>query len=127
MKHTSDIKNKIILVIDNDKTSQYLLSCIFANKDYNLIFANNKDEVYYHCSNSKFDIVLTELLLPKTNAFALIKLIKRVKKEIPIIALTVCAMTHEKQKCFRYGCDAYISKPFITSNLIKKIETQLNI
>ncbi len=69
-----------------------------------------------------FDLVIIEPILPGTDGFALIKLLKKTGKSIPIIALTVCALKGEREKCLQHGCDAYISKPFIIKNLIHVIE-----
>lgn len=53
--------------------------------------------------------------------------IKETKKDIQILALTVCAIKGEKEKCFKYGCDAYMSKPFNRKDLVHLIALLLSI
>jgi CheY-like chemotaxis protein len=43
-------------------------------------------------------------------------------KNLPIIALTAGIMVGEKEKCFDYGMNDYISKPFKTVEL----QTEIN-
>lgn len=118
--------NKTILVIDSNKIHRLLLERILNHTHYNLVFATNEKEIYYYChSIMNFDLVIIELFLCGTDGFALIKLIKEIRKEIPIIALTVCATKKEREKCFESGCDVFISKPFAAVNLIKILEQTL--
>ena len=119
MKKPKQIKkDKTILLIDSNKINWLLIEKIFKPTRYKIIFAGNTEEAYnYFKTNTHFNLILIEVLLPNTDGYALMKQIKEIKKEIPIIALTVCALLHEREKCFKYGCDAYLSKPFVAKNL----------
>ncbi len=127
MKKPKQIKKeKTILLIDSNKIHRLLLEKILKRTNYKLIFANSKEEVYNYCkTNTDFNLIIIEPLLPYTDGYVLMKHIKEIRKEIPIIALTVCALLHEKEKCFKYGCDAYLSKPFVAKNLIQILEQKL--
>lgn len=128
MENTVEINIKTILIIDSDKINQLLLETIFEEyPQYKLIFASNREEVYkIYKANTHFDIVLIEMLLKDIDGYLLMKMIKKAR-DIPVIALTVCAMKNERLKCFKFGCDAYISKPFIQEILLKTIESFLKI
>ena len=118
--------NKTILVIDSNKIHRLFIAKILNHTNYNLVFARNEKEIYYYChSIMNVDLVLIELFLCGTDAFALIKLIKKIKKDIPIIVLTICSSKKDKEKCFKAGCDAYLSKPFSAINLIPIVEQTL--
>lgn len=127
MKKTSKIKkNKTLLVIDNNKIHQYLLDRIFVRSNYKLVFAGNKQEIFDNLKLIlKFDLVLIELFLCDTDGFELIRIIKRLRNDITVIALTVCATKEEKDKCIEAGCDEFISKPFLVKNLMKIIDQTL--
>jgi len=123
MKKPKQIKkDKTILLIDNNKIHSLLVKSIFRYSIYKIIFARNKKEIYnYLISNTFFDLVLIELFLCGTDGFTLIEQIKKIK-DVPIVALTICATNEEREKCFKSGCDAFISKPFMAKNLIQVIE-----
>ncbi len=127
MKKPKQIKkDKTILLIDSNKIHCLLIEKIFKPTNYKIIFANRKEEVYnYFRLNTHLDLIIIEVLLSHADGYALMKLIKEIRNEIPIIALTVCALLHEKEKCFKYGCDAFISKPFASKNLIQIVEQTL--
>ncbi len=111
------------MVIDSNKIHRLLLEKILNRTNYNLVFATNEKEIHnYCCSIMSFDLVIIELFLCGTDGFALIKLIKEIRKEIPVIALTVCATKKEKEKCFQSGCDVFISKPFDLKRLLEIID-----
>ena len=96
--------NKTILVIDSNKTHCLLIEKIFKPTVYKIVFANRKEEVYnYFRLNTHLDLIIIEPLLPRADGYTLIKHIKEIKKEIPIIALTVCGLLHEKKRCFKWS------------------------
>lgn len=118
------LKDKAILVIDSDKNNQLLLCAIFSDKpEYKLVCAKTENEaLYWIDSHTIFDLVIIEPLRLENNGFALISYLKAREESLPVLALTVCAMKHEKQMCFDCGCDAYMSKPFLLNDLIYKVE-----
>ena len=127
MKKPKQIKkDKTILLVDSNKIHCLLVERIFRRTNYKVIFARNYKEICNYCSSiMNFDLVIIELFLCGTDAFALIKLIKEINREIPIIVLTICATKEDREKCFQSGCDAFLSKPFATKNLIRILEQTL--
>jgi CheY-like chemotaxis protein len=115
-----------ILIIEQDEENRMLIEIFLKPSSYRLLFAKNKQETYSHCkANKKIDLIIIEPLIRGINGFALMKLLKIKNKNTPIIALTVCAMTGEKEKCFRYGCDVYLTKPYKKSELLYNILNQI--
>jgi CheY-like chemotaxis protein len=115
-----------ILIIEQDEESRMLIEIFLKSTSYRLLFAKNKEQVYRCCkANKKIDLIIIEPLIRGINGFALMKLLKRKNKNTPIIALTVCAMTGEKAKCFKYGCDVYLTKPYKKPELLYNILNQI--
>jgi CheY-like chemotaxis protein len=118
--------NKTILIIEQDETSRMLIELFLKSSSYSLLFAKNKEEIYSRCeANKKIDLIIIEPLIRGINGFALMKLLKIKNENTPIIALTVCAMTGEKEKCFKYGCDVYLTKPYEKTELLYNILNQI--
>ena len=62
-----------------------------------------------------------DLRLPGVNGLDLTKEIREQGKNIPIIAQTAYAMTGDKEKCIKAGCDDYIEKPLNRTIILQKM------
>lgn len=122
------IEERTILVIDHDELNQTLLKHIFCEfKHIEIHFASNKTTAENYLDiHPKVDLVIIEPLLSKANGFEFMAQIKQDYKDTPIIALTVCAFCYEEVKCYKFGCDVHISKPFLVDHLISMVNTLLN-
>ena len=60
--------------------------------------------------------------MPVMDGYKATREIKKINKNIPVIAQTSFAMANEKEKCIKAGCDDYITKPLDLDNLLAKID-----
>ena len=63
--------------------------------------------------------------MPEMNGYDATKMIKKFRKELPIIAQTANALEEERKKCFAAGCDDYLTKPINVKELLSLIEKYL--
>lgn len=114
------------LIFEQDITQQYLLECILKEgNSIELFFAQNKEEIYTIIEqNPSIDFIIIEPYTARYNGFELMLQLKETQIKAPIIALTVYALHHEKEKCFKYGCDYHISKPFDPDTLLSIIQKE---
>jgi two-component system cell cycle response regulator DivK len=75
------------------------------------------------------DLILMDIRLPDISGFEVIRLLKQDQrtKTIPIVAVTALATPEYEKKGLESGCDAYIPKPITLGNLLRTIESFLNI
>jgi len=59
-----------------------------------------------------------DLMLPGVDGFEATTTIKEINPGIPIIAQTAYAMTGDRERAIKAGCDDYISKP-LNSKLLQ--------
>ncbi|PLX12665.1 MAG: hypothetical protein C0594_02160 [Marinilabiliales bacterium] len=52
-------------------------------------------------------------------------MIRNVNKKIPVICQTAFAFSEDKIKCYRAGCNEYVTKPINNDELMEKISTYL--
>lgn len=70
-----------------------------------------------------FDLVLLDVMLPKSNGYELLEYVRPLG--IPVIFLTAKADTADKVKGLKLGAEDYITKPFEIAELLARVETVL--
>ncbi|MDR2271151.1 MAG: response regulator transcription factor [Sphingobacterium sp.] len=72
-----------------------------------------------------FDLVITDIVLPKMDGLDLCKEIRHIKPDLPIIMLTALGTTDDKIEGFDAGADDYLVKPFEMRELLVRIRVLL--
>src|SRR5690554_2312946 len=73
-----------------------------------------------------YDLVITDIILPKMDGIDLCKHIRETQPEMPIIMLTALGTTDDKVEGFDAGADDYLVKPFEMRELLARIRALLN-
>ena len=105
-------KPTVLIVEDNEDMRQFIRYILSDN--YNLIEAENGEEGFEVAKKHLPDVVISDVMMHKTDGFDLCQLLKTnvATNHIPVILLTAYALDEQKQVGFESGADAYISKPF---------------
>lgn len=117
------MEKKKILLVEDDLTSVEVIEKYLSGL-YSVVTALNGPEAILKARNEIFNLVLLDIQLPL--GMSGIKVLKELRQindyeNIPIIAQTAYAMNGDEQKLLEEGFDAYISKPFMKSDLLKVI------
>ncbi|MGE8428964.1 MAG: response regulator transcription factor [Sphingobacterium sp.] len=72
-----------------------------------------------------FDLIITDIVLPKMDGLDLCKEIRHIKPDVPIIMLTALGTTDDKIEGFDAGADDYLVKPFEMRELLARIRVLL--
>lgn len=75
--------------------------------------------------SNDYDLIITDIILPKIDGLDLCKEIRHTKPEIPIIMLTALGTTDDKVEGFDAGADDYLVKPFEMRELLVRIRALL--
>jgi PAS domain S-box-containing protein len=75
------------------------------------------------------DLVLTDVMLPKFDGFALLRELRadETLRNIPIILLTARASEESRLEGFQAGADDYLTKPFTARELLTRVATHIRI
>jgi DNA-binding response OmpR family regulator len=74
---------------------------------------------------NNYDLIITDVILPKVNGLDVCKQIRESKPYIPIIMLTALGTTDDKVEGFDAGADDYLVKPFEMRELLVRIRALL--
>jgi len=116
---------KIVVVEDNDEIRSFIVSLL--SNEYNIFqFANGKDAYEYILLNNT-DLVITDILMPVIDGLELTRMLRKELRtcHIPIIMLTAKCSVNEEIDGYKFGADAYISKPFNNELLKSQIKNLL--
>lgn len=105
---------KLLLVEDN-KTNQLLMSAIFKKMQINYDVANDGIEALEAIEKNHYNLVLMDENMPNLNGIEATKKIRQqevnTQAHIPIVALTANSMTGDRERFLTAGMDDYLSKP----------------
>ena len=121
-----DLKDKTILVVEDIEINFRLIEAIFSRTNVNLIKAvDGIEAVDIFKANNNIDLVLMDIKLPGISGYEVTKLLKDIRKDVPIIAQTAYSMDGDEEKALEAGCDEYISKPINKIELMEKVNRLL--
>lgn len=122
-------KNKVLVIDDDPKILRMIKTVLSAEEDLEVSTAQSGFQAGLTVSNWMPDIILLDMLMPEMDGFEVCRQLKSDEKakDIPIIAVTVLKDPKEIKKMVSAGITDYISKPFKSQELIKKIKEHLLI
>ena len=112
-QHTATFNGHVLLVEDN-KTNQMLMSAILKKKNLTFDIANDGIEAIESVQNQHYDLVLMDENMPNLNGIEATKQIRNKGGKftnLPIIALTANAITGDREKFINAGMNDYLTKP----------------
>lgn len=118
------MKNKNILVIEDDSNIQELIVEFLSAEGYNVKSANDGIEGIQTFKKEEFDLVILDVMMPNLDGYGVCKMIRQ-SSNIPIIFLTALDQESDQIKGFDLMCDDYITKPFSFTLLMKRVEAVL--
>ena len=122
------MSNKILIVDDIPKNIQMAMN-ILKNEKYKMFYAKSGqmalDLIYEH----NFDLILLDIMMPEMTGFEVCSKLKNDEKtkNIPIIFLSGKDSTQDIEKAYEVGGMDYVVKPFITIELIKKVNSYVRL
>jgi len=121
-----EARKLIILLAEDQLINQKVVVQLLAKKGWTVITAQNGKEALKKANETRFDLILMDLMMPEMDGFAATKEIRKDNHgknfETPIIALTANAMKGDREKCMEAGMDDYISKPINPEDVYRIIE-----
>lgn len=117
---------RILLAEDNPDMREYILGIL--KQDYQITTARDGKEALEKLQTDQFDLIISDVMMPRMDGLELIKEVKQHDKwsQIPFIILT--ALNNEEQRIdtLRTGIDDYLSKPFNPEELKVRTANLLN-
>lgn len=128
--HRTDevLKNKKVLVVDDDMRNIYSLANALEEEGLKCITAENGVSALKALKEQPdIDLILMDVMMPEMDGYEATREIRKTNKfdKLPIIALTAKAMKGDREKCLSVGMSDYISKPVNIEQLLSLLRVWL--
>ena len=111
-----------ILVVDDEESMCQYLSILLQKEGYEVTTVNSGVEALQVIEKDPFDVVMTDIQMPKMNGIQLLKGIKGLDPTTPVIIMTAYASTETAVDALRQGAYDYVIKPFQTDEVLARIK-----
>ena len=116
------ISGKKILIVEDELDNLELLRTILRKYDPILLSAKTGEKaIETFKENNDISLILLDIKLPGIFGLEVLKKVKEINPNVVVIAQTAFAMHGDREKAIQAGCDEYIAKPFVASELLDKI------
>lgn len=114
-----------ILVVEDDQRVAELIKRGLEENGFSVTLAYDGLSGNKLIHQNQYDLIITDVILPKIDGLDLCKLIKENNPDLPIIMLTALGTTDDKVEGFDAGADDYLVKPFEMRELLARIRVLL--
>ena len=115
-----------ILVVDDDQGMREFLEILLVREGYEVTSASGGKEALDLCKKHKFDIAITDLMMPKINGIDVLKSIKEVSPKTLVILITGYASGETAIAAMQEGAYDYLEKNFDLEDLKAVIKDALS-
>lgn len=119
-----------ILVAEDNAVARKLAVLMLERLGYQVEAVENGREAVKRVAKGGLDLVLMDCQMPEMDGYEASSEIRRIEGApslVRIVAVTAHALPEEQQRCLDAGMDAYLSKPFLPSQLSEAVRAQLEI
>jgi len=116
-----------VLIVDDSQTLRQMLSDLLQGSGMQVVEAINGVEAKGKILDQLPDLVITDLIMPEMNGYELCRWIKNdpATKTIPVMICSTKSEEFDRYWGMKQGADAYITKPFHPTELLKTVKRLL--
>jgi len=117
-------QGKHILLADDDAEVRAVLAMALRQAGHIVTQAENGKEALKLCVGTQFDMIITDILMPKGDGFKVISKMKKKQRDIPIIAISgggVSGSLDFLEKAKIHGACCIFEKPFEPKFFVERV------
>jgi DNA-binding response OmpR family regulator len=118
---------KRILVLEDEKPLAHALELKLTKEGFDVVVANNGDRGIELLEKESFDIVLSDLIIPGTDGFGILEMVKNKKMKVPVIIMTNLNQEEDKKKTEDLGASGFFVKSNSTvSQIVEGVKEKIH-
>jgi GAF domain-containing protein/ActR/RegA family two-component response regulator len=126
-KPVEEVHSARILVIDDEESVRNILSQMLKVRGHQVVVASNGEEGIERFKNEKFDVVFTDLGMPRISGWEVGKTLKGIDPKVPIAMITGWGVELNKEKMNESGIDLVVSKPFNFDQVVQLVSEAMEL
>ena len=114
-----------ILIVDDEKSIRETLGIILSKEGYDIEKAQDVEIAFSHLVRRRFDIVITDIIMPKVSGIELLEKLKQLSPKTKVIIMTGEPTIETAIKSVQNGAADYLTKPIkreVLINTVKEVE-----
>ena len=126
------LRNIRVLVVEDMAVNQVIIATLLRDAGAQVELADNGamgvQKVMQDMDNGLvFDVILMDMQMPVMDGYEATTYLRKHDYSRPIIAVTAHALTGDREKTLKAGCDDYIAKPIDNKTLIEMIKKHVGV
>ena len=120
--------NELIVLIEDNEKNRKLARDVLTHQGYRVVEAESAEDGLALVARERPALILMDIHLPGIDG---IEALRRLRadagtRDIPVLAVTASAMTHDRQKILAAGFDGYQSKPISVRPFLAAVREALD-
>lgn len=113
-----------VLIAEDNAVNRELLRELLESRGYAVAEACDGEEALQAIEETKFDMLLLDIGMPKLDGFAVVRKIRESDRfaTLPVLAVTAYAMQGDRERILDLGFDGYLSKPINSRSLAAELD-----
>ena len=127
-KQSAETLRGKILVVDDNKVNQMLISAFLEKFGFNFDTANSGPEAIEMANKTAYDVILMDIRMPGMDGMETTRKLHAGQTEdrkTPVVALTAHAIDGSRQACIESGMSGFVTKPIDPRSLLAAITEHL--
>jgi two-component system OmpR family response regulator len=119
--------NATILLVDDDPEIREMTSMLLGGAGFEVRTAGSGEEAIYRTQQERPDLVLLDINMPGVDGWETLRLLREDERtqHTPVIMFSVNFELREKLHALQQGAQDYVTKPFDTDGLLRRIREAL--
>jgi DNA-binding response OmpR family regulator len=114
-----------ILIVEDDARLNQAVCTHLNNSGFTAKGCLNAQDAYDAMYNALYDLIISDIMMPKIDGFEFAETVRSINKTIPILFMTAKDDMASKQKGFHAGIDDYMVKPIELDELVLRVKALL--
>jgi DNA-binding response OmpR family regulator len=114
-----------VLIIDDEREVALGIKECLEFEGYEVMTAESGRDGLDRLMREAYDILLLDIVLPEMDGFEVLKEIRKVNKELPIIVISARASEEDRVFCLNLGADDFVNKPFSVAEMVARIRAHI--